>query len=175
MNKIMGRVSDRRADFCAQTAATLTAKNALIVLEDLKTRRMTASASGTRDEPGSHVAQKQTLNRAILNKRWHRLKRALTNAARYTGTRVVKVHPAYTSQRCAACGFVTERNRESQAIFRCEAADCGHTAHTAHADVNAAINIKDAAGHAVSACRDLGNSRSAKQEPESRATGRTLT
>ncbi|MEV7003679.1 transposase [Streptomyces sp. NPDC093982] len=34
MSKIMGRVSDRRGDFCAQTAATLTAKNALVVLED---------------------------------------------------------------------------------------------------------------------------------------------
>ncbi|MEV7004771.1 zinc ribbon domain-containing protein [Streptomyces sp. NPDC093982] len=59
---------------------------------------------------------------------------------------------------------------ESQAVFRCKAAGCGHTAH---ADVNAAINIKHAAGHAVSACGDLGNSRSVKQEPEGRATGRT--
>ncbi|MFF4828961.1 helix-turn-helix domain-containing protein [Streptomyces sp. NPDC001312] len=41
-----------------------------------------------------------------------------------------------------------------------------------HADVNAAKNTK-AAGHAVSACGDLGTSRSVKQEPVSRATGRT--
>ncbi|MEV7004766.1 transposase [Streptomyces sp. NPDC093982] len=169
MNKIMGRVTDRRGDFCAQAAATLTAKNALVVLEDLKTRTMTASASGTRAEPGSRVAQKQGLNRAILDKRWHRLERAPTNAARYTGTRVVKVNPAYTSQRCAAYGFVTETNRESQAVCRCKATDCGHTAH---ADINAPINIKHAAGHAVSASRDLGNSRSVKQEPQSRATNR---
>ncbi|MFD0005028.1 RNA-guided endonuclease InsQ/TnpB family protein [Streptomyces sp. NPDC127178] len=170
MNKIMGRVTSRRADFCAVTAAHLTAKNALVVLEDLKTRSMTASASGTLAEPGSRVARKQGLNRAILDEGWHRLELALTSAARYTGTRVVKVNPAYTSQRCSACGFVTETNRESQAVFRCKAAGCGHTAH---ADVNAAINIKHAAGHAVSACGDLGNSRSVKQEPVSRATGRT--
>ncbi|MFE4416497.1 zinc ribbon domain-containing protein, partial [Streptomyces sp. NPDC056821] len=109
------------------------------------------------------------LNRAILDKGWHRLELALTNAARYTGTRVVKVNPAYTSQRCSACGFVTEGNRESQAVFRCKAAGCGHRDH---ADVNAAKNIK-AAGHAVSACGDLGTSRSVKQEPVRRATGRT--
>ncbi|MEV7004659.1 zinc ribbon domain-containing protein [Streptomyces sp. NPDC093982] len=163
----MGRVSDRRADLCAQTAATLTAKNALVVLEDLKTRRMTASASGTLAEP-SRVAQKQNLNRAILNKGWHRLEHALTSVARYTGTRVVTVHPAYTSQRCAARGFVTETNRESRAPFRCKATDCGHTAHAA---INAAININHTAGHAASACRDLGNSRPVKQEPEDRATG----
>jgi putative transposase len=76
---------------------------------------MTASASGTLAEPGSRVAQKRGLNRAILDKGWHRLELALASAARYTGTGVVKVHPAYTSQRCSACGFVTEGNRESQA------------------------------------------------------------
>ncbi|MGW2767717.1 zinc ribbon domain-containing protein [Streptomyces sp. NPDC001275] len=81
----------------------------------------------------------------------------------------MKVNPAYTSQRCSACGFVTEGNRESQAVFRCKASGCGYRDH---ADVNAAKNIK-AAGHAVSACGDLGTSRSVKQEPVSRATGRT--
>jgi putative transposase len=170
LNRIMGRVADRRADFCAQTAQQISAKNAVVVLEDLKTRNMSKSASGTIETPGIRVAQKRGLNRAILDKGWNRLELALTNAARYTGTAVVKVNPAYTSQRCSACGFVSEDNRESQAAFRCKAPGCGHTAH---ADINAAINIKHAAGHAVSACGDLGNSRSAKQEPVRRATGRT--
>ncbi|MFJ5901783.1 RNA-guided endonuclease InsQ/TnpB family protein [Streptomyces sp. NPDC093064] len=153
----------------AQTAARIVAKNALVVLEDLRIKNMSAGASGTVAAPGHNVRQKAGLNRAILDKGWHRLELALTNAARYTGTRVVKVNPAYTSQRCSACGFVTEGNRESQAVFRCKAAGCGYRDH---ADVNAAKNIK-AAGHAVSACGDLGTSRSVKQEPVSRATGRT--
>ncbi|MFF4829647.1 zinc ribbon domain-containing protein [Streptomyces sp. NPDC001312] len=142
-----------------------------MVLEDLRIKNMSASASGTVAEPGHNVRQKAGLNRAILDKGWHRLELARANAARYTGTRVVKVNPAYTSQRCSACGFVTEGNRESQAVFRCKAAGCGYRDH---ADVNASKNIR-AAGHAVSACGDLGTSRSVKQEPESRATGRTLT
>ncbi|MET7702351.1 transposase [Streptomyces sp. NPDC005485] len=167
INRIMGRVTDRRKDFCAQTASRIVAKNALVVLEDLKIRNMSASAAGTIAGPGVNVAQKRGLNRAILDKGWHRLELALTSAARYTGTAVVKVNPAYTSQRCSACGSVTEGNRESQAVFVCKAAGCGHTAH---ADVNAAINIK-AAGLAVSACGDLGISRSVKQEPGNRATG----
>ncbi|MGW2426304.1 RNA-guided endonuclease InsQ/TnpB family protein [Streptomyces sp. NPDC001709] len=169
MNTIMGRVTDRRGDFCAQTASRIAAKHALVVLEDLKTRNMSASASGTLEAPGTRVAQKRGLNKAILDKGWHRFELALTNAARYTGTNVVKVNPAYTSQRCSACGFVTEGNRESQSVFVCKAPDCGHTAH---ADVNAAINIKNAGGQPVSACGDLGAIRSAKQEPVSRATGR---
>ncbi|MEU4039857.1 RNA-guided endonuclease InsQ/TnpB family protein [Streptomyces collinus] len=170
MNRIMGRVTDRRGDFCAQVAAEITAKNAVVVLEDLKTRNMSASGPRTVETAGSRVAQKRGLNRAILGKGWHRLELALTNAARYTGTTMVKVNPAYTSQRCSTCGFVSEGNRESQAAFRCKAPGCGHRAH---ADVNAAINIKNAVGHAVSACGDLGISRSMKQEPVGRATGRT--
>ncbi|MFD8205389.1 RNA-guided endonuclease InsQ/TnpB family protein [Streptomyces sp. NPDC059695] len=169
MNKIMGRVTDRRGDFCAQTAGRIVRKNALVVLEDLRIKNMSASASGTLAEPGRQVRQKAGLNRAILDKGWHRLERALTSAARYTGTSVVKVDPAYTSQRCSACGFVTEGNRESQAVFACKAPGCGHREH---ADVNAGKNIK-AAGLAASACGDLGTGRSVKQEPVSRATGRT--
>ncbi|WP_369386422.1 RNA-guided endonuclease InsQ/TnpB family protein [Streptomyces sp. CG1] len=170
MGLIVSRVSHRRGDFCAQTAARIAAKNCLVVLEDPRIKNMSASAVGTADAPGLRVAQKRGLNRAILDKGWHRLELALTNAARYTGTVVVKVNPAYTSQQCSACGFVTEDNRESQSVFACKAPGCGHRAH---ADVNAAINIKNAAGHAVSACGDLAVRRSVKQEPVSRATGRT--
>ncbi|WP_338496500.1 transposase [Streptomyces sp. SJL17-4] len=169
MNKIMGRVTDRRADFCGQTAGRIVRTYALVALEDLRIKNMSASASGTLAKPGRQVRQKAGLNRAILDKGWHRLELALTSAARYTGTSVVKVNPAYTSQRCSACGFVTEGNRESQAVFVCKAPDCGHREH---ADVNAGKNIK-AAGLAVSACGDLGTGRSVKQEPVGRATGRT--
>ncbi|MFI9290508.1 RNA-guided endonuclease InsQ/TnpB family protein [Streptomyces gardneri] len=169
MNKITGRVADRHRDFCAQTADRLVRKYALVVLEDLRIKNMSASASGSLAEPGRQVRQKAGLNRAILDKGWHRLELALTSAARYTGTSVVKVNPAYTSQRCSACGFVTEGNRESQAVFVCKAPDCGHREH---ADVNAGKNIK-AAGLAVSACGDLGAGRSVKQEPVGRVTGRT--
>ncbi len=54
--------------------------------------------------------------------------------------RVQKINPAFTSQRCSACGQVDGKSRESQAVFGCTA--CGFACH---ADVNAARNI--AAGH----------------------------
>jgi putative transposase len=163
MGRIMRRGTDRRADFCAQTAARLVEWNAVVVLEDLRTQKMTRSAAGTITEPGVNVAQKRGLNRSIRDKGWGRLELALTNAARYTGTRVVKVNPAYTSQRCNACTAVDANSRKSQAKFECTT--CGLAEH---ADVNAAKNIK-AAGLAVSACGDLGASRSTKQEPQSPA------
>jgi hypothetical protein len=58
--------------------------------------------------------------------------------------RVQQVPPAFTSQRCSACGHTAPQSRESQAAFRCVA--CGFACN---ADVNAAKNI--AAGHAVKA------------------------
>ena len=153
----------RRQDFNAQTAHRLAVGNAVVVLEDLKTKNMTRSAKGTIDQPGRNVRAKSGLNRAILAKGWHQFDVALTSAARYTGTTVVKVPAAYTSQRCSACGHVDPKSRESQAVFRCTSC-----AQCEHADVNAATNIL-AAGLAVTACEDHGQPSgwpgSSKQEP----------
>jgi putative transposase len=88
---------------------------------------------------------------------------ALSSSARYTGTTVVAVPAAYTSQCCSSCGHVDPKCRESQAVFRCTSCARGE-----HADVNAAKNIL-AAGRAVTACEDqprpAGRARSPKQEP----------
>lgn len=159
MRRIKRRERDRRTDFCAQTAATLAEENALVAVEDLRTGNMTRTAKGTVAEPGRNVKQKSGLNRAVLDKGWHKLQLALESAARYTGSTVVKVPAPYTSQTCSECRSVDPASRESQARFRCTR--CGHTGH---ADVNAAKNVL-AAGRAVTACGDLGTGRSAKQEP----------
>ncbi len=52
------------------------------------------------------------------------------------GRELIAVNPANTSRTCAACGHVAKENRPTQAGFHCQ-----RRAHTAHADVNAAINI----------------------------------
>ncbi|MFI7632614.1 RNA-guided endonuclease InsQ/TnpB family protein [Nonomuraea sp. NPDC049400] len=152
LGKLMGRLRMRRADFNAQTAHRLTRDHATVVLEDLQVTNMTASARGTLERPGRNVAQKSGLNRAILNKGWYGLERALISKARYTGSVIVKVNPTHTSQTCSACTAVDPKSRESQAVFRCTT--CGHVEH---ADVNAAKNIKNrkAAGLVVSGRGDL--------------------
>ena len=73
--------------------------------------------------------------------------------------RVEKVSPAFTSQRCSACGHVDPKSRESQASFRCTA--CGFACN---ADVNAARNI--AAGHAATARGGDGVARPMNREPQ---------
>lgn len=108
----------------------------LVAIENLKIRNMTASGQGTVEEPGSRVAQKSGLNRAILNVGWYALERMLRYKMEETGGLLVKVPAAYSSQTCAACGHVDARSRESQAIFCCTA--CGEVAN---ADINAAKTI----------------------------------
>ena len=104
--------------------------------------------------PGRYLpnggAAKSGLNRAILAKGWYRFEVALKSVSRYSGTQVVKVPAALTSQRCSVCGHVDPKSRESQAVFRCT--HCSAPAE--HADVNAAKNILAAGLLAVSACGD---------------------
>ncbi|MEV4242090.1 transposase [Streptosporangium canum] len=147
--KAAGRVADlvrrirrRRQDFAAQTAHTLATGFELVVFEALATKNMTAGVEPRPDSerPGAFLsngaASKVGLNRSILDKGWYRIELATRSRARYTGTHVITVNPAYTSQRCSVCTVVDGKSRESQAVFRCTS--CGHTEH---ADVNAAKNI----------------------------------
>ncbi len=68
------------------------------------------------------------------------LRQFISYKARLSGVPIALVDPAYTSQRCSACGHTERRNRKSQAEFCCVV--CGHTAH---ADCNAAVTISWAA------------------------------
>ncbi|MCQ8773719.1 RNA-guided endonuclease InsQ/TnpB family protein [Streptomyces telluris] len=127
MGRIMRRVRNRRRDFHARTACRIVDGNALVVLERLPVRNMTASARGTVSRPGTKVRQKAGLNRAILDKGWHGLELAIRNRARKTGAVVRKVNPAYTSQTCPVCGHVDSNSRKSQAKFVCTS--CGYAEH----------------------------------------------
>ena len=77
---------------------------------------MTRSARGTAAKPGRNVRAKAGLNREILRSGWGLLVRRLEDKA---PGRVEKINPAFTSQRCSACGHIAAGSRESQALFRC--------------------------------------------------------
>jgi putative transposase len=138
---LKARESDRRKDWAEKVSTDLVRRFDLIRIEDLRITGMTRSARGTQDKPGRNVQQKAGLNREIMRSAWGLLARRLEDKA---PGRVQKVSPAYTSQRCSACGHVAAGNRKSQAVFACLACTA-----TVNADVNAARNI--AAGHAVTA------------------------
>jgi putative transposase len=155
--RLRARDTDRRRDWIEKTTTDLARRFDTIRVEDLKVRAMTRSARGSRDCPGTNVAQNRGLNREISRQGWGVLVARLKHKA---PGRLEFVPAAYTSQRCSYCGHVAPENRKSQAVFQCVACSAG----PCNADVNAARNI--AAGRAVTARGDLGASRSANREPQ---------
>ncbi len=79
----------------------------------------------------------------------HIPKQIAWNAAK-RGVQATRVKSAYSSQECSQCHFTDRANRPDQQTFCCVV--CGFQTH---ADLNAAINIKQRAGDiALQACKD---------------------
>jgi putative transposase len=154
--RLRAREADARKDWAEKVSTNIARRFELIKIEDLPIQAMTRTAKGSVERPGRSVRAKAGLNRQIMRSGWGLLRRRLGEKA---PGRAEKVNPAYTSQRCSACGHVDPKSRESQAHFVCTA--CGFAVN---ADVNAARNI--AAGHAVTARGGDGVARPVNREPQ---------
>ena len=154
--RLRARETDRRKDWAEKASTDIARRFDVIRVEDLKIGNMTRSAKGTAGNPGRNVHAKAALNRGILRSGWGLLVHRLEDKA---PARVERIRPAFTSQRCSACGHVDANSRESQARFACTA--CGYACH---ADVNAARNI--AAGHAVTARGGFRDAGPVNREPQ---------
>jgi IS605 OrfB family transposase len=126
--KRLGRKRSNRTRTFAHTAArrliAFAPAHAVLVFEALtvpQPRKGTVGGKATRRRLS--VWQRQLMRQAAENK------------AQEMGMVVADVNPAYTSQTCSRCGLRGIRKRHA---FRCPS--CGHTAH---ADVNAAVNIRN--------------------------------
>ncbi len=132
VQRLHARVANARKDFLHKISTIIAKNHGTVVVEDLKMRNMTASATGTIEEPGRNIRQKSGLNRSILDQAWGLFFTFLSYKLPERGGRLIKVPPAYTSQTCSACGVTDSASRISQARFSCVA--CGHTEN---ADTNA--------------------------------------
>ncbi len=121
-----------RKHWAHEVTTNICKKYSTVVIERLRTKNMTLSASGTIETPGVNVAQKRGLNRAILNVGWHQIEALLFYKAKH----LIKVNPCYTSQTCSSCGITDSKSRKNQATFVC--ISCGFASN---ADHNAALNI----------------------------------
>ena len=149
-----------RRDFLHKASTALVKQHALICIEDLQVKNMSASASGSVAAPGRNVRQKSGLNRSILDQGWGEFRRQLEYKSAWSGTIMVAVPPHHTSQTCPCCGHVSADNRTTQAKFAC--VNCGYENN---ADVVGAINVLER-GQRLLACGEgvlLGHS--VKQEP----------
>lgn len=159
ITRLHSKIANMREDYLHKLTTEISKNHAVVVIEDLQVKNMSASAKGSIEAPGRKVKQKSGLNRSILDQGWHELGRQLEYKLNWLGGKLIKVPPQYTSQTCNECGHVSTDNRKGTK-FLC--LSCGHEAH---ADVNAAKNIL-AAGLAVIACGEhLDVTGSMKQEP----------
>ena len=134
--KVRRRIANRRRNWHHHVSRRLAAKAGTVAVEGLNVKWMTRSAKGTAEEPGTMVAQKSGTNRVILNTGWTALRRMLECKT----ANVIVVPAKNTSRKCHECGAVEAASRRTRDDFVCLA--CGHAAH---ADLNAAKNIRDRA------------------------------
>jgi IS605 OrfB family transposase len=126
--KQLGRKRSNRTRTFAQIAAkqllTFAPANAVLVFEAL-------TVPQPRRGRGGGKAPRRRLSV------WQRqlIRHAAESRAQEAGMVVAEVNPAYTSQICSRCGLRGVRQRHT---FSCP--NCGHSAH---ADVNAAVNIRN--------------------------------
>jgi len=159
--RLQRKLANLRSDMLHKASTTISKNHAVVVLEDLQIRNMTASASGTVEQPGTNVRAKSGLNRRILDQGWGEFRRQLSYKLEWRGGTLILVDPRNTSRTCSECGTVSAENRQTQAAFRC--ISCGHAAN---ADTNAALNILRRAGHARIACGEKPLGYSMKQETQ---------
>jgi putative transposase len=135
---IQRKVANARSTYLHQVSADITKRYALIAVEKLKVKNMTASAKGMVDEPGVNVRQKAGLNRSMLDASFSRLIQFILYKAERAGGQVMKVNPAYTSQDCSSCGArVKKKLSQRQHVCSCGA--------NLQRDYNAALNILERA------------------------------
>lgn len=159
ISRLHTKIANMRNDYLHKLTTALAKNHGLVVLEDLQVKRMSASAQGSIEAPGTMVKQKSGLNRSIFDQGWGEMGRQLEYKLKWLGGQLVNVSARYTSQKCSCCGHTEPGNRSKQR-FVC--LSCGFEGH---ADINAATNIL-AAGLAVIACGEyLDVTGSTKQEP----------
>lgn len=95
----------------------------VFVLEDLK---------GIRDK-----RKGKKLNTWLSQWSYYQLETLLSYKAEALGKTVVFIDPRYTSQLCNACGLIEKSNRKKNKYV------CKYCGVVEHADVNAALNIRD--------------------------------
>ena len=119
-------------------------------VEDLKVSNMSASAAGTKENPGKKVKQKRGLNRSILDQGWYGFFQMLSYKLERKGGKLIKVDSRNTSRTCPQCGYVSAENRKTQASFACI-----HCGYNANGILVGAINVLRA-GRARLACGKSG-------------------
>jgi putative transposase len=109
---------------CHKTSSAISENHAIVAVEDLKVGNMSASAGGTREDPGRNVAARSGLSRAILRQGRGAFLAMLEWKLAFRGGGLARADPRSTSRKRHACGHAGKVNRRTRAGSRC--LGCGH-------------------------------------------------
>jgi len=148
LKRLNGRRSRRTRDFARVTAKTLVAwapKDAVLVFEDVQMQ-----------QPEKRVTRGVALRRRLSLWQHDAIRQATIAKAEMAGAAIAYVNPAYTNKNCSRCGLRGVRCGLRGVRCGLRGVRCGlrgvHTRHrfrcphcgqAMHADVNAAINIRN--------------------------------
>jgi len=130
------KIANIRKDFVNKTSNDISKNHAVVCIEDLQVKNMSASAAGTKDKPGKNVSAKSGLNRSILDASPFELRRQLEYKTAWQGGILVPVPPQNSSRECPECGHISSENRKTQEKFLCT--QCGFSAD---ADWVGSVNV----------------------------------
>ncbi len=122
LNKIHKKVQNVKNNYFHVLSKFLVNNFDRITIEDLEIKRM--------------LGKGKRLNRDILSSSWGSLIKMLEYKTELMNKELLKINPAYSSQRCNCCGYISRRNRRTQSEFLFK--ECGNRDN---ADNNAAKNI----------------------------------
>jgi putative transposase len=160
VSQLHRKIANTRKYFLHKSSNDISKNHAVVFVEDLQVKNLSASSKGTKAKPGKRVAQKSGLNRSILDASPFELRRQLAYKTEWSGGLLVSVPPQNTSRKCPECQHTSRENRKTQTRFVC--VQCGFSAH---ADFVGAVNIKEA-GLALLACSQPSpDARASWQEP----------
>ncbi|MDF5723782.1 MAG: transposase [Rhizonema sp. PD37] len=158
VGKFHKKIVDKRQAYQWEVAKLITDRKVdAIAVEDLNTSGMLKRCRTKVDEITGHFLKngqsiKKGLNRSISDASWNELTQKIEYMAGKSRKILIKVNPKHTSQKCNVCGCVdaSSRDKEKYICFVC--------GHIAHADINAAKNIKELAVTYI-ASKVLGDSK----------------
>jgi IS605 OrfB family transposase len=135
-DKRRARVQAQHVHLCANQIVELAQRyQAQVVMEDLK------AFSVTRKEkrPGKKRQRRNNFRQMLPRRQYQRLLGIVEQKLALVGLpKPQLVHPAFTSQTCAACGAINKENRSQEDRTRFVCVNCGNGIH---ADVQAGLNI----------------------------------
>ncbi len=142
IGRLHHKITDKREAFQWQLANKLTKKADAVVVEDLNISGMKKRCKPKEDVSNkgrflsNGQSRKKGLNRSISDASWYSLTQKIEYLAAKQGKVFKKVNPRHTSQKCPSCGHIDKANRNKEKFV------CGNCGYLAHADLNAACNIK---------------------------------